>query len=100
MVARTKSRIACFTGPSFHDGSKLPEVTVCAGAETGRSVGDKAGSAARVESRTRRFMPMIDFKPTPMQLIAGRGFPPGHPPGRTAFRKIASCRPQDSWSDG
>jgi hypothetical protein len=55
MVARTKSKIACFVGPSFHDGSNPPGV--CAGAETGRSAPDNAGSSANVESRTRRLIP-------------------------------------------
>jgi len=55
MVARTKSKIACFAGPSFHDGSNPPGV--CAGAETGRSGADNAGSSANVESRTRRLIP-------------------------------------------
>jgi hypothetical protein len=62
MVARTKSKIACFAGPSFHDGSNPPGV--CAGAETGRSGPDNAGSSANVESRTRRLIPeegAIDF---------------------------------------
>jgi hypothetical protein len=55
MVARTKSKIACFAGPSFHDGSNRPGV--CVGAETGRIGPDNAGSSANVESRTRRLIP-------------------------------------------
>ena len=47
-------------GPSFQDGSGSD----CACAEVGRSVPDKAGSSAKVESRARRSMPgegMIGF---------------------------------------
>src|SRR5215471_20974176 len=50
---RTKSKIACFAAPSFHDGSTPPGA--CANAATG-SVADKIGSVARVESRTRRLI--------------------------------------------
>src|SRR5262249_52005953 len=57
MVARTNSKIACFAGPSFQDGSKSPAVAGCAGADTGRSGPDNVGSNASVESRTRRLTP-------------------------------------------
>ena len=52
-VERTKSKIACFAGPSFHDGSKPPGVAVRAGAETGRSGPDNAGSSARASRAAR-----------------------------------------------
>ena len=64
MVARTKSKIACFAGPSFHDGSRPPGAAVCAGADAERNGADKAGSIANVESRTRRLIPedrMVGF---------------------------------------
>jgi hypothetical protein len=57
MVARTKSKIACFAALSFHDGSGPPAAAVCAGAETGRRVPAATGSIARVESMARRLMP-------------------------------------------
>src|SRR5215831_505781 len=58
MAERTKSKIACFAGPSFHEGSKPPPgVAVCAKAKTGRSGPDNAGRSASVESRTRRSIP-------------------------------------------
>src|SRR5262245_40092557 len=57
MVARTKSKIACFAGPSFQDGSKPPPaVAVCATAATGRSGPDNASNNASVESRARRLI--------------------------------------------
>src|SRR6516165_5663757 len=79
MVARTKSKIACFAGPSFQDGSKPPAVAVCAGAETGRSGPKSVARSANVESRTRRFIPEegaigLMFTPT-SGLIAGRRVP-------------------------
>ena len=49
--------IACFAAPSFHDGSRPPDVAVWAGADAGRNGADKAGSIAKVESRTRRLIP-------------------------------------------
>jgi hypothetical protein len=53
MVARTKSKIACFAGPSFQDGSKpLSAVAVCARAAAGRSALGIA-SDARVERAER-----------------------------------------------
>src|SRR5580704_4301740 len=57
VTAATKFRIACFAAPSFHEGSGLPVVTVCADAETGRSAPGKAGSIAKVESSVRRLSP-------------------------------------------
>jgi len=61
VVARTKSNIACFAGPSFHELNETP-VWFCAIAEKGRP--DRAGSIARPESSTRRLMPdneLLDF---------------------------------------
>ena len=57
MVVRMKSKIACFAGPSLHDGSKSFVVAVCARVDTGSSGPDNAGSNANVESRTRRLTP-------------------------------------------
>src|SRR4051794_6113528 len=55
VVDRTKSRIACLAGPSFHEPNGPPcSVWVCAVAENGRP--DNAGSNARPESITRRLM--------------------------------------------
>jgi hypothetical protein len=54
VVSRTKSRIACLEGPSFHEGSAPLEVVVCADAETDASGPDKTGSSVNVKSRTRR----------------------------------------------
>src|ERR1700742_5386281 len=55
VVARTKSSIACFAGPSFHDWSERSCVGwVCA--VDGRGRLDKAGSSARPEISTRRLM--------------------------------------------
>jgi hypothetical protein len=56
VVSRTKSRIACFAGPSFHDGSAPLEVAVCADAEMDASGAEKTGTNANVESRARRSM--------------------------------------------
>ena len=56
VVARTKSTIACFAGPSFHDGSGPPGVAVCAGADAGRErYGQVPEATAMIESRARRF---------------------------------------------
>src|SRR3954447_18680185 len=58
VVERTKSRIACFARPSFQDGSRPSDVTVCAEAETGRSSPDIADSSTgAVASRPRRLIP-------------------------------------------
>jgi hypothetical protein len=54
VVTRTKSRIARFAAPSFHEGNAPPGAVVCAGAEVESSVPDKAGSPANVESNVRR----------------------------------------------
>jgi hypothetical protein len=70
VVARTKSEIACFAGPSFHDGSNPPGVW--AGAEMGSSGPDNAGSNASVESRARRLIPdegTIGFMVDPTRLF-------------------------------
>jgi hypothetical protein len=42
--------------PSFHDGGAAADVAVCARPVTGSSGADKAGSAAKVESRKRRLI--------------------------------------------
>jgi hypothetical protein len=60
VVVRTKSKIACFAGPSFQDGSKSPALAVCASADMETSGADNAGSNASVESRARRLMPEED----------------------------------------
>jgi len=52
VVARTKSRIACFAGPSFHAGSRA--LGVCAEAELDKKGADKVGRNAKVETRARR----------------------------------------------
>src|SRR5271170_7494696 len=52
VVSRTKSSIACFAGPSFHEGSTPLEAEVCAEADV-RDV-DKMGSNANVEISARR----------------------------------------------
>jgi len=39
------------SGPSLHDGSKSPAALVCAGAGTGRSGPDNAGSSASIEKQ-------------------------------------------------
>ena len=49
-------RSPVFAGPSFHDGNRPPGVAVCACAEVGRSVPDRAGSTVNAEIRTRRLM--------------------------------------------
>src|SRR5262249_50409340 len=49
MVVRMKSKIACFAGPSLHDGSKSFVVAVCARVDTGSSGPDK-----RRQQRQRR----------------------------------------------
>src|ERR1700685_4255038 len=57
VVVPTKSTIACFAGPSFHEASTLPGGAVCACAEAVRSAPDRVGSAANVESKVRRSIP-------------------------------------------
>jgi hypothetical protein len=52
VVARTKSKIACFAAPLFHQGNRSLDVAVCADAQT--SVPDKTGSTIRTESAARR----------------------------------------------
>jgi hypothetical protein len=54
VVALTNSMIACFAGPSFHDG-RTP-ARPCAFAAVATASSDMAGSAAAVESRTRRLI--------------------------------------------
>jgi hypothetical protein len=57
VTVATKLRIACFTAPSFHEGSVPPVVTVCADAEIGRSVPESPGNIAKAESSVRRLNP-------------------------------------------
>src|SRR5262245_1715584 len=57
MVARTKSKIACFAAPSFHEGNRPTNGANCADADRGPSAADIAGSIANVESKTRRLTP-------------------------------------------
>jgi hypothetical protein len=57
VTAVTKSTIDCFAAPSFHDGSGAVDIAVCARTKLGSSDADKAGSTARLESRTRRLNP-------------------------------------------
>jgi hypothetical protein len=54
VVARTNSMIACFAGPSFHDG-RTP-ARPCAFAAVATTSSDRAGNAAAVDSRTRRLI--------------------------------------------
>jgi hypothetical protein len=54
--------IACFAGPSFHEGSGSP--AACARAEAEKSGADKTGNAAIVFSKARRPIPdngTLDF---------------------------------------
>src|SRR5947207_14659486 len=55
VVALTKSRIACFAGPSFHDPNALPCV-VWVWAIAVRGIPDKTGRNATPEINTRRLM--------------------------------------------
>jgi len=55
VVARTKSRIACFAGPSFHEPSAL--AGACACAAEGRRIWGNAGATVNAASSTRRLMP-------------------------------------------
>src|ERR1044072_9092458 len=55
VVARTKSTIACFAAPSFHDASGAPDVA-CASADVERSALDNAGSRAIPAMAVRRLM--------------------------------------------
>src|SRR5271154_1642416 len=60
VVTRTKSRIACFAGPSFQAASGVPDgagarvVGVCASALVAPRITGIAGAAARSLSRGRR----------------------------------------------
>src|SRR5262245_15756166 len=56
VVTRTKSRIACFAGPSFHDARDALDA-VCAWATAGRNVPDRAGSRAKLVTKVRRSIP-------------------------------------------
>jgi hypothetical protein len=55
VVVRTKSRIARFAAPSFHEGNGFVDGVVCADAGIVRSGLDKAGNDVKIEIRTRRF---------------------------------------------
>src|SRR5271154_342983 len=61
VVSRTKLRIACFAGPSFHDGSAVLDVGVSADAETAKKETDKAGRSAKVEIIVRRGTPVCEL---------------------------------------
>src|SRR5262245_48931052 len=83
MVARTKSKIACFAGPSFHDGNRPTDGANCADADRGPSAADIAGSIANVESKTRRLIPeglssgftLASFTLRDDTLVAGQRIP-------------------------
>src|SRR5262245_50744180 len=55
MVARTKSKIACFAAPAFHDGNASPEAAVCASAKMGNSVPARTENATKAAGKIRRF---------------------------------------------
>src|SRR4029450_8780703 len=57
VVTRTKSTMACFAGPSFHDGRALPDVAVCACAEAVSRSPEEAGSTANADRSVRRSIP-------------------------------------------
>src|SRR5277367_6440569 len=61
VVSRMKSRIVCFAGPSFHDGSAVLDVGVSADAETAKKGADKAGRSAKVEITARRSTPVCEL---------------------------------------
>src|ERR1019366_3318141 len=52
VVARTKSRIACFAGPSFQDGRTLDGA--CPIATTGTNAAAAASSTGKAEIKVRR----------------------------------------------
>src|SRR5262245_50062049 len=56
VVHRTKSRIACLAGPSFHEGN-APIEMVWADADTNKGGADRAGSNTSFESKLRRSIP-------------------------------------------
>ena len=58
VIARTKSTIACFAGPSFHDANGAACVS-CAWVTAGNSVRPSVGSKANPEIAARRLM--FDF---------------------------------------
>jgi hypothetical protein len=55
VVARTKSRIACFAGPLFQEING-PSDVVCASAGIERTASDSAGSRAMLEVSARRLI--------------------------------------------
>src|SRR5271169_5050983 len=57
VTVATKLRIACFAAPSFHEGSGLPVVAVCADAEVGSIAPGNDGRIAKAESSVRRLSP-------------------------------------------
>src|SRR5882757_1003077 len=78
VMSRTKSRIACFAGPSFQDGSAAVGVVPCADTWVGKNGADKAGSNASVESNARRSMTergisLVMFNPPAVFLRAPNG---------------------------
>src|SRR5262245_46757110 len=73
VVTRTKSRIACFAGPSFHDARGDPP-DVCAWASVGGHEADRTGSAARPETSVRRSIPDLpDVMPGLPQSVQSDG---------------------------
>src|SRR6185436_2791742 len=56
VVAFTKSTIACFAGPSFHEGRVSVAEGASASAVRGRSSTNTIADAANAASRTRRLM--------------------------------------------
>jgi hypothetical protein len=79
VTAATKSSIDCFVAPSFHEGSEVPEVAVCADAAGGlRSIPENSGSAPKTDSILRRLTPLIsggDMAGSYWLCV----FPKGHP---------------------
>src|SRR5262249_46237350 len=93
VVTRTKSKIACFAGPSLHDGSKSPAIAVCASAEKETSGADNAASNASAESRARRLTPeegAIEFMFDPV-LAGMRTRPMRRPLERARLENSKRC---------
>src|SRR5208282_6811017 len=83
VVVLTKSTIACFACPSFHEGSGSPAASACA--ETEKSGADKAGNAAIVLSKARRPIldePVLIDVSCDSRVIPGIGRTPKFTPGR------------------
>src|SRR6185312_4604453 len=89
VVARTKSRIACFAGPSFHDASGDPPDVVCAWASVGGHEADRTGSTARLETNVRRSIPDLpDVMP---------GLPWRSDTRASVERRTTSIAPRGNW---